>query len=72
MVELPQVPRVLWERGDRLPPSTGADRIVGAALGISGSCDRQGLSAVANLESARSSGLALGSLAADERVNCAG
>jgi len=50
----------------------GTDRIVRAALGISGSCDRQDLSAVANLESARSSGLARGSLAADERVNCAG
>ena len=72
MAELPQVPRVLSGRGDRLPPSAGTDRIVRAALGISGSVDRQGLSAVANLKSARSSGLARGSLAADERVNCAG
>jgi len=52
-------------RGDRLPPLAGTDRNVRAALGISGSCDRQGLSAVANLESARSSGLARGNLAAE-------
>jgi hypothetical protein len=47
-------------KGDRLPLLAGADRFVRAALGISGSCDRQGISAVANLESARSSGLARG------------
>jgi len=60
------------EGADRLPLLAGADRFVRAALGISGSVDRQGLSAVANLESARSSGLARGSLAADESLNCAG
>jgi hypothetical protein len=59
-------------RGDRLPPLAGADRIVGAALGISGSCDSHGVVAVATSRSARSSGLTRGSLAADERVNCAG
>ena len=71
MAEFPQAPRVLSAGADRLPLLAGADRFVRAALGISGSVDRQGLSAVANLESARSCGLARGSLAADECVNCA-
>jgi len=72
MVELPQVPRVLSEGAIGCRLERGTDRIVRAALGISGSCDRHGVVAVANLESARSSGLARGSLAADESLNCAG
>jgi len=42
-------------RGDRLPPLAGTERIVRAALGISGSVDRHGVLAAANLESARPS-----------------
>lgn len=71
MVELPQVPRVLSEGaiGCRY---WRADRFVRGALGISGSCDRQGLSAVATSNQRALPGWPVESLAADERLNCSG
>jgi hypothetical protein len=59
----PSIAEGVVGRGDWLPPLAGTDRIVGTALGVSASCDRQGLSAVATSKSPRASGLAHGNLA---------
>jgi len=64
MVGTPSGAEGVVGRGDRLPPTAGTDRIVGAALGISGSCDCQGLSAVATSNQLAFLGLADGNLAA--------
>ena len=72
MAELPQGAEGVVGRGDRRPPLAGTDRIVGAALGISGSCDRQGLAAVATSNQLALPGLGDGNLAADACVNCVG
>ena len=49
MAELPQMPRVFSEGAIGCRSERGTDRIVRAALGISGSCDRHGVVAVATL-----------------------